>query len=174
MVTLAEIESVDREGTRRQAVSRTSPRTRRDFIRQSAAVLTGAGLALVAYIPTARPARAEHGGQHKEDFTGTDWYGSCPTAISGTCSPACGPSTVYSDVCDGIYHKSTGNYRARPNECKSGTYDGWYWATIHQCGICNCGYCANFRCHDGCKWINSAWKNSICRTSYCVSGACTC
>jgi hypothetical protein len=93
----------------------------------------------------------------------------CPSAVSGTCSPACGPSTVYNDACTSSgWHKTTGNFRMRPNQCGGSPYDGWYWYAAG-CG-CPSGFGRNYRCHDGCRRNSStsAWVNSICRST----GAC--
>lgn len=88
----------------------------------------------------------------------------CPEDIAGTCSPACGPSTVYLDVCDANgWHKTSGNYRMRPNQCTSSPYDGWMWYAS-PCG-CPVGFGRHYRCHDGCKLISGSWVNSICRTT---------
>lgn len=102
----------------------------------------------------------------------TKMLGYCPSARPGTCSPACGPSNPnYSDVCgSGGWHKVTGNYRMRPNQCKSGGYDGWYWP-VPSCG-CAPGKDRIYKCHDGYKrfWSPSYgewWTSTICRTSVC-------
>lgn len=155
--------------------------TRRQFLRNASLTLTAAGVAFVGFLPTARRAAAHTPHDNCTSTLQTSWYGSCPTAIAGTCSPACGPSPVRGGACNGIYHKTAhdgvNDWRMRPNECKSGGYDGWYWSTApSSCGIC-CGGspCPVFRCHDGC-WKNTSgqWAHSICRTSYCTSGSCPC
>lgn len=134
---------------------------RRGFLKAIGAAGLGLGFASLGVFPSARPAAA-----HCTTTLETKMYGSCPSSSSGFgCSPACGPSTVYWDVCgSGGWHKTTGNYRMRPNHCKSGGYDGWYWgkSPCEECG----GY-TYFKCHDGCKKIGALWYNSICRTYVC-------
>jgi len=133
---------------------------RRTFLRGVGAVAMGAGLAALTVFPKGRFAQAAC-----TTTLQTKMYSSCPSGSSNYgCSPACGPSIVYSDACSGTWHKTTGNFRMRPNACRSGGYDGWWWAKSY------CQQCAGpttFKCHDGCKKIGGAWKNSICRYVYC-------
>ncbi|WP_103500163.1 peptidoglycan-binding protein, partial [Streptomyces sp. SM14] len=96
------------------------------------------------------------------------WEGDCPSYASGhDCSPGCGPSTVFADACvtAGAYagfHKNDGvTWTLRPNQCYSGTYDGWLWRFSEPCGTCGCGI--ERRCHDGYRSTGSGWVRSICR-----------
>lgn len=137
--------------------------TRRTLLHRTAAIGAGVGLSVLGVLPPARKASAAC-----TTTLETKIFGDCPQSVSGTCSPACGPSTVYSDVCDASgWHKTSGNYRMRPNQCETGGYDGWFW----RAGPCGCptGCKVNFRCHDGCKLISGTWHNSVCRhRSSCI------
>lgn len=174
-VQLSDLPRTDRPvaGVHRQ-VARLN---RRDFIRASAKTACAVGLAALSVVPTARRARAACGPAPSKctEVRETTLYGACPGSIPGNCSPACGPSTVYSDVCDiSGWHKTTGNYRMRPDKCNGA--DGWYWVTGTSCGICGCSSnpCARARCHDGCKCVGSTWDDSICRLWQCIPGTCQC
>ncbi|MET7640866.1 peptidoglycan-binding protein [Streptomyces sp. NPDC005438] len=96
------------------------------------------------------------------------WTGDCPSyAADHDCSPGCGPSTVFVDACEESgehlgFHKNDGvNWTLRPNQCYSGTYDGWLWRYSDPCGSCGCGI--ERRCHDGYRSTESGWVRSICR-----------
>ncbi|MCF6525794.1 peptidoglycan-binding protein [Streptomyces sp. JJ36] len=120
---------------------------------------TAAGFAALGVFPAAREAYAD----------GYDiWTGSCPSYAAGhNCSPGCGPSTVYADACatTGTYagfHRNDGvTWTLRPNQCYSGSYDGWLWRYDDDCGTCGCGI--ERRCHDGYRNTGSGWVRSICR-----------
>lgn len=121
---------------------------------------TAAGFAVLGIFPAAREAYAD----------GYDiWTGACPSyAEDHNCSPGCGPSTVYADACVTAgslagFHKDDGvTWTLRPNQCYSGTYDGWLWAFNQSCGACGCGI--ERRCHDGYRNAGEAgWVRSICR-----------
>ncbi|UED87823.1 peptidoglycan-binding domain-containing protein [Streptomyces profundus] len=96
------------------------------------------------------------------------WTGDCPSyASEHDCSPGCGPSIVHVASCEtsGEYegfHKNDGvTWTLRPNQCYSGTYDGWLWRFSSACGACGCGI--ERRCHDGYFNSGSGWVRSICR-----------
>ncbi|WP_062213547.1 peptidoglycan-binding protein [Streptomyces sp. NBRC 109706] len=96
------------------------------------------------------------------------WTGDCPSyASEHDCSPGCGPSIVHVASCEtsGEYegfHKNDGvTWTLRPNQCYSGTYDGWLWRFSGACGACGCGI--ERRCHDGYFNSGSGWVRSICR-----------
>src|SRR5690606_21651822 len=117
------------------------------------------GFAVLSVFPAARKAYAD----------GYDIYtGSCPSYASDhDCSPGCGPSTIFADACEtsGSYtgfHKNDGvTWKLRPNQCFSGTYDGWLWGDQGACGTCACS--VERRCHDGYRKTSSGWVKSICR-----------
>lgn len=137
---------------------------RRAIIMGLAAAGAGLGLAVFGQLPVAREARAGHNCVSTSGQTSI--YGGCPPGQAGYGCTGCGPSTVYGDVCGpNDYHRYSGNYRRRRNECYSGGWDGWTWFTGQ--GTCGCpsGCGRNFRCHDGCKYINGSWVHSICRPS---------
>ncbi|MGP4110797.1 peptidoglycan-binding domain-containing protein [Streptomyces sp. 4N509B] len=120
---------------------------------------TAVGFAALGVFSAAREAYAD----------GYDiWTGTCPTYASGhDCSPGCGPSTVYAESCETSganlgFHKNDGvTWTLRPNQCYSGTYDGWLWRYSEPCGACGCG--TERRCHDGYRSTSSGWVRSICR-----------
>ena len=122
-------------------------------------VATAVGFAAVGVFPAARKAYAD----------GYDiWTGACPSyALDHDCSPGCGPSTIYTDACETSgsnvgFHRNDGTtWTLRPNQCYSGTYDGWLWRYSGACGACGCGI--ERRCHDGYRNTGSGWVKSICR-----------
>ncbi|RZE55952.1 peptidoglycan-binding protein [Streptomyces albidoflavus] len=96
------------------------------------------------------------------------WTGECPSyASEHDCSPGCGPSIVHATSCETSgehkgFHKNDGvTWTLRPNQCYSGTYDGWLWRFTGACGACACGI--ERRCHDGYINSGSGWVRSICR-----------
>lgn len=152
----------------------SSPSTlsRRRFVQAGVGVATGAGLAALGWLPTAKLARASH--------SGTDGYQikplPCPSYASdhncsqGSSSGGCGPSTIYFDACQnnqanhyfGWHKAGQCEWILRKNDCSGSTYDGWRWDPG------NCGLCCPtvYRCHDGYKrglqYCNILDK-SICR-----------
>ncbi|RKN04503.1 peptidoglycan-binding domain-containing protein [Streptomyces radicis] len=146
----------DRPAQRRRA--RALPRfapSRRTVIQSATAV----GFAALGVFGAAREAYAD----------GYDiWTGECPSyASEHDCSPGCGPSTVHAAACEtsGPYagfHRNDGvTWTLRPNQCYSGSYDGWLWRFTGACGACGCGI--ERRCHDGYFNSGSGWVRSICR-----------
>ncbi|THA26435.1 peptidoglycan-binding protein [Streptomyces sp. RKND-216] len=129
--------------------------TRRRILQAATAV----GFAALGMFPAARKAYAD----------GYDiWTGSCPSYASDhNCSPGCGPSTVFAAACATTgahagFHKNDGvTWTLRPNQCYSGSYDGWLWRYSKECGTCGCGI--ERRCHDGYHNTGSGWVRSICR-----------
>lgn len=120
---------------------------------------TALGFAAVGLFPAARQAYAD----------GYDiWTGDCPSYASDhNCSPGCGPSTVFAAACATTgehagFHKNDGvTWTLRPNQCYSGSYDGWLWRFSEECGTCGCGI--ERRCHDGYHNTGAGWVRSICR-----------
>jgi len=106
---------------------------------------TALGFAALGVFPAARRAYAD----------GYDiWDGECPSyAEDHDCSPGCGPSAIFGDACETSgpnlgFHKDDGiTWTLRPNQCYSGTYDGWIWRYEGACGTCSCH--VERRCHDG-------------------------
>jgi hypothetical protein len=135
-----------------------SPLPRRTVLRAGAALGTAVGMAAMGVFPAARRAVAD----------GFDIYPSCPSyATDHNCSPGCGPSTIFGDACNTSgpnvgFHKDDGvTWMLRPNQCFSGTYDGWVWRYQGACGTCACF--VERRCHDGYRQTSSGWVRSICR-----------
>lgn len=120
---------------------------------------TALGFAALGVFPAARRAYAD----------GYDiWDGECPSyAEDHDCSPGCGPSAIFGDACETSgpnlgFHKDDGiTWTLRPNQCYSGTYDGWIWRYEGACGTCSCH--VERRCHDGYRNTGSGWVRSICR-----------
>jgi hypothetical protein len=133
--------------------------TRRSLLQKGTAAGTILGLSFLGLLPPARKAWAAC----LYNVTEKTIYTSCPTSIAGTCSPGCGPSDVDANACNSNgWHKSTGIWRARPDDCVPGTeYDGWFWLA----GGCGCsGDCtAKLRCHDGCKSVSGSWVSTVCK-----------
>ncbi|HKF00138.1 MAG TPA: hypothetical protein VKG45_14555 [Actinomycetes bacterium] len=165
--TLEELESVAPLYRARPGTARASWRSRvgvsayrpdrRQLLRAAATMGTVAGLGALGLFPKAKEAAAACISRLENQIGG-----GCPVQV-GNCSPACGPSTVYADVCGSNgYHKYTGDYRNRPDQCNTGENDGWIWFGAGCCSA-QCG--RRYRCHDGCKRVNGAWRNSICRVT---------
>ncbi|SOD64369.1 Peptidoglycan-binding (PGRP) domain of peptidoglycan hydrolases-containing protein [Streptomyces zhaozhouensis] len=148
--------NADRPKRRPRVSSLPSFAPRRRTVLQSATVV---GFATLGVFGPARQAYAD----------GYDiWTGDCPSyASEHDCSPGCGPSTVHAAACEtsGQYegfHRNDGvTWTLRPNQCYSGSYDGWLWAFSGACGACGCGI--ERRCHDGYFNSGSGWVRSICR-----------
>ncbi len=129
--------------------------TRRTVLRVGGA----AGLAVLGSVfPSVRRAVAD----------GYDIYPECPSyAADHNCSPGCGPSTIFGDACvtsgtnTGFHKDDQVTWKLRPNQCLSGSYDGWMWRYDQACGACSCHI--ERRCHDGYRKTGSGWVNSICR-----------
>jgi hypothetical protein len=143
--------------------------SRRQFIKGAAMAGMGAALSLVGSLPLPRVASAYScvGALH------TDMDGGCSRFSDNYgCDPACGSSMVYANACDGTWHKYTGGWRNRPNDCSydMASADGWFW-TKCCAGMCG-GRVVKFKCHDGCKLIDSVWKRSVCRTYVCQQALC--
>ena len=143
---------------RRTGTARWPGPSRRGVLQAGAALGTAAGMTLLGVFPAARRAYAD----------GYDIYGSCPSYASDhNCSPGCGPSAVFADACvttgaGAGFHKSDGTtWTLRPNQCFSGSYDGWLWRYQGACGSCGCH--VERRCHDGYKRTSAGWVRSICR-----------
>lgn len=156
------------EGATRATRKVREPRrpNRRTVLGGALAAGTGIGMAVLGVFPPARRAMAE----------GYDILNSCPSyAASHDCSPGCGPSPVCADCCVPVpylnagYHKDNATfvgYALRPNECFSGTYDGWIWKYAQACAGCGAAG-VTWQCHDGWKWNGSAWGKTICRAGWC-------
>ncbi|MEV6105048.1 peptidoglycan-binding protein [Streptomyces sp. NPDC051940] len=162
MTALDDVPLLRRPGSnaRRRSVPRTGSALGAALPRRTVfQAATAAGFAALGVFSAAREAYAD----------GYDiWTGACPSyAVDHNCSPGCGPSTVYTDACvtsgtNTGFHKNDGvTWTLRPNQCYSGTYDGWLWRYSGACGTCGCGI--ERRCHDGYRNTGSGWVKSICR-----------
>lgn len=139
--------------------------TRRGFLKGTVAVVGGFGLAAMGVFPKARAALAGN----------YDIYGACPTSISGTCLPGCGPSFASQSYCktstnpltwhkDSLDNSGYYAYKLRPNACTGGWADGWLWANDSSCSGCSN---KKWRCHDGYyRYGTGSWQPVICR--WCV------
>lgn len=154
---------------------------RRQLFQRVAGGAMALSLTSLSLLPTARRAYADHvgsGGYHIGTVSAYPSNGGCPPGSrpEGSCSPACGPSTVcggasYGPCCvqpgnhRAGYHKRNveyANYWLRPNECDPGGHpgwDGWLWR-VGACGGCST---TTFRCHDGEMLVSGVRRNSICR-----------
>lgn len=135
--------------------------TRRSFMKALAAAGIGLGLATIGKVPLANAAGCAASGELHNTIAGSCFNNNQYAAH-------CGPSTVYTDVCSGGahlgWHKTTGNYRNRPNQCPPSTiYDGWNWYEANDPTCPPSCPSRIYRCHDGCKLVGSSWVNSICR-----------
>jgi len=136
---------------------------RRSVLRGMLGAGAGLGLAMIGQLPLAKRADAACVSAAHRDIKS-----SCHASYNYGCT-ACGPSQVLSDTCDtNGWHKYTGDYRNRPDQCTS-SYDGWLWNELG-CG-CPSNCARSFRCHDGCKLISGNWTSTICRYAF---GSCIC
>jgi hypothetical protein len=131
---------------------------RRSVLAAAIAGGTAAGFAALGVFPAARRAYAD----------GYSIYDRCPSyAVDQDCSPGCGPSTIYPDACEisganlGFHRDDGTTWTLRPNQCFSGTYDGWLWMYSGACGVCTCY--VERRCHDGYRRTSAGFVKSICR-----------
>lgn len=147
------------EASRSSRRSRQPLWTRRAFLGAVSATATGVALSFLGVLPPARRALAGHGSSGyliRGDCAGVNY--------SDTCADPCDVAPICSDCCitDSSqhfygYHKSTGSYALRYNQCYDGSSEGWNWQTALCCGFCKY---PKFRCHDGkkngnptvCKW----------------------
>lgn len=153
---------------------------RRDFIKAAAATGMAAGLWMIGNFPPARRALASHPGSFGyriKDLPCPDFncYTSggnqlCDDSIEGPCCP----SKVHASGCVGGsdnkphfvgWHKdsSFSNWDLRPNDCPSGTGDGWKWKVNTACGPCVGCSATTFRCHDGFHYHSGVPENSVCK-----------
>ena len=131
---------------------------RRSVLAAALAGGTAAGFAALGVFPAARRALAD----------GYSIYDRCPSyATDHNCSPGCGPSTIYPDSCEvsganlGFHRDDGSTWTLRPNQCFSGSYDGWLWMHTGACGACACH--VERRCHDGYRRTSAGFVKSICR-----------
>ena len=61
-----------------------------------------------------------------------------------------GVCRVYDMTFDGT------TWTLRPNQCFSGSYDGWLWRYEGACGSCACH--VERRCHDGYRRTSAGWR----------------
>jgi hypothetical protein len=144
--------------------------TRRQFLKGAATAGVGVALGFFGSVPLPRVASGITCLGSLQD----DMDGACSSVNDGFgCDPACGSSMVYPNACNAAtWHKHTGDWRNRPNDCSSTdpTADGWFW---NKCCTSQCaGRLSRFKCHDGCKLVSGAWKTSVCRTFICQQQLC--
>lgn len=132
--------------------------SRRGLLRTAFVGATAVGMTAIGVFPPAREALADG---YDMDKTG------CAGIQYRNCKDCC-CSTVCFDCCNHKgWHKRTGVYRLRPNQCHAGggnrTKDGWFWRA------CSCrkrngrrGKRTN-RCHDGYKIGSAGAVRTICR-----------
>jgi hypothetical protein len=183
-ISIEDVESVDgarfslsmaRRGARRAPFAPT----RREFVSGAVGVGAIVSMGVFGLFPTAKPARAEHG-------SWSIWSG-CSGLGSWVNDDDCRGCNQGSTLCccfDG-YHRADGcRYMHRPDQCKSGGYDGWTWAASNCCfrSDSNCGPgCARgyqntrWRCSDGYTRSDCAnpWTKSICRTRVASGSTCS-
>jgi hypothetical protein len=132
--------------------------SRRGLLRSAFVGATALGMTALGVFPPAREALA--------DGYDIAQYG-CNGIGYSNCKDCC-CSTVCRDCCNSKgWHKRTGIYRLRPNQCYAGggnrSMDGWFWRA------CNCkksngstGKRTN-RCHDGYRIGDAGALRTICR-----------
>ncbi len=152
-------------GAERRPQSRVSAVDRRAFLRHLVGVGMLVGLNVLGFLPPARRALADHA----DDDMASSCSGLGSWVDNDDCN-GCNRSPC-SDCCDSGWHKHTGIYQLRPDECDPGNYDGWYWTYAPCCW----NGCQNqkWRCHDGYK----NGQPTICRTrtqASCNCSICAC
>lgn len=183
MLTLEDIVSVDhhrfslRSFRRRGRHPERRP-SRREFVHGTVAVGAAMSVGALSWLPTARPASAEHGSW--KIWSGCGGLGSW---VDNDDCRGCNQGSVLCCCVNG-YHRADGcHYAHRPDKCHSGGYDGWTWSTSICCFVsasacgagCIRGYTnRRWRCSDGYYRSNcdNGFQTSICR--YVVGGGSTC
>lgn len=169
-------ETVERTGAGRRSGQRApySP-TRRDFLKGVALAGTALALDAIGWLPTARPAMAEHGSWAIWGVgSGTPCNGLGSWVLDDDCN-GCNQKLIASILCDSNgYHKGDGYgcyYKHRPNQCNQGVYDGWEW---NHAGCCSSRRNKRWRCTDGWYRDNCNWSyaESICRWQLSNGTAC--
>jgi hypothetical protein len=140
--------------------------SRRQFIRGAAVVGTAVSISALGLLPPARPAGAEHGAW--QEWPQCSGLGSWVT--DDDCN-GCNQGSRYGCCYTNGYHMSAAtncHCKHRPNQCKDGIYDLWYWQTGQCCWI-GCNSCVKnrkWRCSDGyyrSSCSGTSWIKSICR-----------
>lgn len=158
---------MSRGGPERRSIIKGYSFGRRGLLRTVVAAGTVAGISALGVFPGAKEASAQC-----VDSLHNHIAGGCPVNV-GNCSPACGPSRVHQAACNSSsFHRWTGNYRNRPNDCNSvADADGWRWRGPLGGCACPSGCLRSYRCHDGCTRLSGTWTTTICRQA---SSGCLC
>lgn len=185
-LSLADVMTVDGGGTllrnRRKAHETEPPPfslSRRRFLEGAFTLASAAAIYSLSWIPTARPAWADHG----------EWkiWGSCSGLGDWVLDDNCRGCNQGSVICccgDNGFHLYEGcRYRHRPDQCKDdpdspNDYDGWLWKYGGCCPVA-CGVChldVEWRCSDGYTRADceAPWDTSICRVRVDKGGGCNC
>jgi len=171
---IAPLYDADALQSSRRAVVRTRAKydrlrpSRREFVAGALAAGTAIGMTALGIFPPARPAAAQHGSW--KIWSGCDGLGSW---VNDDNCRGCNQGSRLC-CCSNGYHKGPGagcHYKHRPDQCKSGGYDGWTWK-VGSCCIKSCGTCCSlyknmaWRCSDGyyrSSCCAGCWTKSICR-----------
>jgi hypothetical protein len=137
-----------------------APLSRRAFLSRAAlATCAAVSVQVLGVFPPARKALADGYDTWTSSTTGP--CGSTGYAVNHNCSPGCGPSSVCGGTTNGPccssggWHKGSGGYRLRPNQCYRSYYDAWHW----RCSTTG----AMYRCHDGWTYTAKGYVRTICR-----------
>lgn len=145
---------------------------RRHFLKLIMAAGTGAGMAIIGWLPPTRHARASHSPYTVQETCSNVSYAS--TGSCTGCSRCC--SDVSSTYCGSDnWHRhdavsiggDTVDYRLRMTSCNGN--NAWKW-TVSDC--CSGRKNRRYRCSDGQKSINGgAWVDTVCPHQFSGSGS---
>lgn len=150
--------------------------TRRTFIKMATATSAGVALYAIGFIPTARPAVGHPpGGWTIWTNGGTHNCGGLGSWVNNDNCTGCDTEGNILCCCDSSgYHKDHQcHYQSRPDQCKSGGYDGWTWKYTGCCS--NCRKNQIWRCTDGyyLSTCSAGIVLSICRWRTSSGSACS-
>jgi hypothetical protein len=183
-LTPQDVVSLDRRSFRWRPVRRSATRrttshpSRREFLKGTIAVAGAMSVGVLSALPTARPAAADHGDW--KIWSGCTGLGSW---VNDDDCRGCNQGSVLCCCLSSGYHSYAGCERMhRPDQCRTGGYDGWTWSTSACCLFssgCGAGCVRgfrnrNWRCSDGYRRdsCSAAWQKSICR--YVLNGGTQC
>lgn len=137
---------------------RRSRPSRRGVLRSALVGVTALGMSALGVFPPAREALADGYDIHKSGCNGIQYRNCKDCCCSTVCAHCCNAKG---------WHRRTGDYLLRPNQCYSGggnrSKDGWFWRA---CGCTKPDGSKGTRvsrCHDGYLITEAGAVRTICR-----------